>query len=91
MAEANGALNANFLANGQKFKISSLPAKVPPIPPNIPSTTFHPQSTVSLNMERELCLGCHRWFSRMEQHLPGNHHKFPLLLLLLLMDSCPLL
>jgi hypothetical protein len=68
----NGALNATFLANGQKFKNLSLPAKMPPMLHNTPSTTSHPQSTVSLNMERELCLGCHRWFSRMEQHLAYN-------------------
>jgi hypothetical protein len=69
----NGALNANFLANSQKFKNSSLPAKVPPMPPNTPSsTTSHRQSTVSLTMEKELCLGCHKWFSGMEQHLAYN-------------------
>jgi hypothetical protein len=68
----NGALNANFLANGQKFKNLSLAAEVPPMLPNTPSTTSQPQSTVNLTMERELCLGCHRWFSRMEQHLAYN-------------------
>jgi hypothetical protein len=68
----NGALNANFLANGQKFKNLSLPAKVNPMLPDTPSATSHQQSTVSLTMKKELCLGCHRWFSRMEQHLVYN-------------------
>jgi hypothetical protein len=58
--------------NGQKFKNLSLPTKVPPMLPNTPFTTSHPQSTVSLTMERELCLGCHRWFSRMKQNLAYN-------------------
>jgi hypothetical protein len=75
MPQSNGqnkALTANVFANGQKFKNSSLPAKMLTMLPNTPSTTSHPQSTVSLIMERELCLGCHQWFSRMEQHLVYN-------------------
>ena len=33
----NGALNCNFLTNGQKFKNLSLPAEVPPMPcPTLP-------------------------------------------------------
>jgi hypothetical protein len=36
-----GALHANFLANSQKFKNLSLPAKVPPMHPNAPFATSH--------------------------------------------------
>jgi hypothetical protein len=68
----NKALTTNFLTNSKKFKNLSLPAEVPPVTPKTPSTTFHRQSTVSLTTEKELCLGCHRWFSRMEQQLANN-------------------
>ncbi len=58
----NGALNANFLANSQKFKNSSLPAEVPPI--------WEGLSTSS-------CCCCHRhWWWHTVQDFGNEAHLF---------------
>jgi hypothetical protein len=85
MPQCNGgnkSLSNNFLTNGQNFKITSLPACLGAclgapndMSLNTPSATSHQQSTLSILMEKEVCLCCHRWFSRMEQHLAYNHKE----------------